>query len=111
MGHFLANKGWWISFLRWVIMYPAFREISLMTLGIGLGIYSLVAWQLDLLPLMLVSAGIYLLSWTVHAISDRGGFIEMFFWILGAFLWGFSTPLVIFTAYQILKFIYQLTAT
>ena len=105
MGHFLANKGWWFEFLSWVMKYPAFREISLMALGIGLGIYSLVAWELDHLPLSLAFAGVYLLSWIVHAIYDRGGFIETFFWILGAFLWGFTTPLGVFTAFQILKFI------
>ncbi len=104
IGHFLANTDWWFSFLRWVRRYPAFREIFLMILGIVVGIFLVIRYWSEPGWLFLGFIVVYLVSWIVYAISDRGGFMELAFWIVGAFLWGLNLPL----AFAAIRFLYLL---
>jgi len=104
IGHFLANIDWWFSFLRWVRRYPAFREIFLMILGVVAGIYFVTLYWSEPRAGVLGFVIVYLVSWIVHAISDRGGFLEMGFWLMGAFLWGYVVPL----AFAAVRFLFLL---
>jgi hypothetical protein len=118
MGHFMMNRGWWISFLRWVMRYPAFREISLMIIGMALGAFTYVvtfvlvvtylANIFQMFAIVMMGAGIYLTSWAIHAIADRGvhnRFLDMLCWLTGALLWGVSTLYIFIAVCNVIYFI------